>query len=209
MYRASTPKYFSENEIVSILSVLSKQKDIVLARVGLDLGARGGEVVELKWEDFDYSNRIVRIWDEKKDAERLCMMSDPTWGLLREYEGTIDRRKQRRVFPFSLRTANRRIKEWCKKAGIKRTVRFHMLRHTHVVQSRRAGRDWNWISQQTGDTVVTLIREYGMLSIEDRVDIANRYPILPNDIHTKGVTSSESRDTSTATASDTDGSKAE
>ncbi len=179
-YRASTPKYFSEKEISSILSVLSKQRDIVLARVSLDLGARVGEVVNLEWGNLDYSNRIVRVWDEKKDKERLCVMSEPTWGLLQEYEKTIDKRRQRRIFPFSEKTANRRIKEWCARAGIKRRVRFHMFRHTHVVQSRRAGRDWNWISQQTGDTVETLIREYGMLSLEDRTDIANRYPILPD-----------------------------
>jgi len=175
---ASSQKYFTQDEILAILSVLSEPEDILLARVGIDLGARVGEMVNLKWADLDFDRKVVTLWDEKKDKTRYCVLTDPTWELLRVHSEWVDKRVEKHVFPFSAKTADRKVKRWAHDAKIARRVRYHMLRHTHVVQSRRAGRDWNWLSQQTGDTVATLISEYGQLSIEDRQRIGNESPIV-------------------------------
>ena len=107
-------------------------------------------------------------------------MSQPTWNLLKTYSDLVDKRIEKKVFPFGYKTINRRIKGWAKEAGVYREnkIRWHMLRHTLVVQSRRAGRDWDWISQQTGDNVSTLIREYSRLSIEDRQKVQDENPIF-------------------------------
>lgn len=179
---ASTQKYLTQDEMFRILSVLSSPEDVLLARVGIDLGARVGEVVNLPWTNVDFRERIIHIWDEKKDLPRDCTMSEPTWKLLENYANSIDKRVQRVVFPFSAKTANRRVKEWAKAAGIERRVRWHTWRHTFVVQSRRAGRDWDFIAQQTGDRVATLIEEYSKLSIEDRIRVTNEHPIIPGGI---------------------------
>ncbi|MDD1772270.1 MAG: hypothetical protein LUQ09_05050 [Methanomassiliicoccales archaeon] len=52
------------------------------------------------------------------------------------------------------------------------------MRHTHIVQSGRTGWDWDWISQQTGDSLATLIKWYSRLSLEDRHEIGNETQLI-------------------------------
>jgi len=197
-FGASTISYFSSSEISAIMSVFDRTEKKVLDklarfpnghshyssrlikikqrrlmfRMGLELGPRVSEIIGIRWEDLDAQRHIVTVWDEKKDMHRYCVMPTGLWKELAEYGGTIDKR-EKRLFPITDKTANRWLKELAEAAGIQRRVWWHMMRHTHVVQSRRAGRDWDWISQQTGDSVATLIKWYSKLSIEDRHEIGN------------------------------------
>jgi len=198
---ASNIKYFTQKEIHALLSVLSRStmekgqdplkltarrvQDKTLFILGLDLGARVSEVDGLHWEQVDFEKKVINIYDEKKDVWRVCTISQPTWALLKTYSEMVDKRIEKKVFPFGYKTMNRRIKEWADLAGVKRIdedgknkVVWHMLRHTHVVQARRAGRDWDVIAQQTGDKVATLIQEYSKLSIEDRQKVQDENPIF-------------------------------
>lgn len=195
---ASTISYFSSAEISALMSVFDraekktldklarsphghsrygahlikiKQRRLMF-RMGLEIGPRVSEIIGIRWEDLDADRLIVTVWDEKKDVHRFCTMPDGLWEELAAYRGMVDRR-QGLLFPITDKTANRWLKELAEAAGIKRRVWWHMMRHTHVVQSRRAGRDWDWISQQTGDSVATLIKWYSKLSIEDRHEIGN------------------------------------
>ena len=175
---ASSLKYLTQNEIHAILAVLHEEQNRLMFFLGLDLGARVSEIAGLRWDCINWTNKFITIWDEKKDKGRTCTISQGTWELLKTRRKLIDERKDKLVFPISHKTFNRRIKEWAKKAGIERRVRWHTLRHTYVIQSRRAGRDWNEISQQTGDTLATLVHAYGSLSIEDRVISTESKPLI-------------------------------
>jgi integrase len=161
--------------------------------LGLDLGARVSEIAGLRWDCINWTNKFVTVWDEKKDCWRTCTLSPDTWGLLKAKKDRADMRTEKLVFPISHKTFNRRIKAWAVKAGMTKYVRWHTLRHTYVIQARRAGRDWNEISQQTGDTLETLVGTYGSLSIEDRVEMTEKKPLIPglsstpkNDAETSG-----------------------
>jgi integrase len=169
--------YFKTEEIVGILSVLHEEQDRLLFLVGLELGGRVSEVSTLKWSNVNFGEKYLVVWDEKKDKYRVCTLPENVWGHLREYAKKVDKRKEDRVFPYSSKTLNRRIKEWARLAGITRRVRWHTLRHTYVVESRKKGRDWSLISAQTGDTAATLIQEYSKLSLEDRQKMTNEKPL--------------------------------
>ena len=180
---ASPQKYFTESEIQAILSVLHKWQDRLLFMVGLELGSRVSEVSSLKWANVNFQEKYVVIWDEKKDRYRACVLPQEVWTGLWEYAKTIDKRVGKRVFPYSSKTLNRRIKQWAKDAGITRRVRWHTLRHTYVVESRNKGREWSLISAQTGDTAATLIQEYDKLSLEDRQKMTDERPLTEVEKH--------------------------
>jgi len=178
--QASNINYFTESEISRILTVLHEGENRLLFLVGLELGCRVSEIKGLKWSDLQTKDLpyYVVLWDEKKDRHRVCTLPDYIWKLLRQHRKEVDERGEKRIFPYSESTINRRIKEWAKDAGISRRVRWHCLRHTYVVQSRAKGRDWSIISMQTGDTPATLISVYSQLSLEDRHKLSNESPIV-------------------------------
>ena len=200
---ASSPeksiKYLTEAEIKAILSALRSEENGLLFRMGLDLGARASEIATptpkptkdtvpkpdltaLRWSNVRFKEEQVILWDEKKDRYRVCQLSKANWKLLKAYSKREDviaaRRHDDRVFPISTRTLNRRLKEWAKDAEIEHPVHWHMIRHSYVIHSRRAGRDWRAISQQTGDSIVTLMKTYGYLSLEDTQEIIDKHPLL-------------------------------
>jgi integrase len=181
--QASKVNYFTESEISRILTVLHEEENRLLFLVGLELGARVSEIKGLKWSDLQTKDLpyYVVLWDEKKDRHRVCTLPEYIWKLLREQQKKVDQRREKRIFPYSESTINRRIKEWAKNAGIDRRVRWHCLRHTYVVQSRAKGRDWSIISMQTGDTPATLISTYSQLTLEDRHRISDESPIVKGD----------------------------
>jgi integrase len=200
---ASSPekgiKYLSEAEIKAILSAPLSAEDGLLFRMGFDLGARASEIARptpkptkdtkpkpdntaLRWSNVRFKEQQVIVWDEKKDVYRVCQLSKGSWKLLKAYSKSEEviarRRHDDRVFPFSTRTLNRRLKEWCKEAGIEHPVHWHMMRHSYVVHSIRAGRDWRVIAQQTGDRVSTLMKTYSFLSLEDTQEMIDKHPLL-------------------------------
>lgn len=187
---ASEVNYFTQNEIQSFLSVLNNAENRLMFMIGLELGARVSEVAGLRWDNINWTNKYITVWDEKKNLWRTCTISRETWDMLKERKKLVDARKDKLVFTYSTKTFNRYFKAWAAAAGVSRTrvlpksgkqvdgIRWHMLRHTYVVQSIRAGREWNEIAQQTGDTLGTLVHTYGHLSIEDRVESTDNKPLI-------------------------------
>jgi len=192
--------HFSESEIRAILSTITNEESRLLFLVGLDLGARASEIATptpktdekakpmhiercgVRWSRINFKEEYVVIWDEKKDQLRTCQLQKSTWKALKEYSKREDVLKRRRyddrVFPCSTRTINRRLAEIAKDAGIEHSVHWHMMRHSFVIHSRRAGRDWKFIAQQTGDKVSTLMETYSDYSLEERQEIIDKHPLL-------------------------------
>lgn len=192
--------HFSESEIRAILSTIANEERRLLFLLGLDLGARASEIATptpktdekvkpmhiercgVRWRNINFKEEYVVIWDEKKDQYRTCQLQKSTWKALKEYSKREDvlklRRHDDRVFPYSSRTINRRLNEMAKDAGIERRVHWHMMRHSFVIHSRRAGRDWKFIAQQTGDKVSTLMETYSSYSLEERQEIIDKHPLL-------------------------------
>ena len=172
-------KYLSEREINSLLSIIDNIEDKCLITLGIDSGGRVSEIVGILTSNIDYESQVIKIWDEKKDIWREWVVTSPTVQLIRMYLNSRSK-KSPELFPFTYKTANRRLKKWCKVSGIaQHKAHWHTLRHTYIVQSRMKERDIKAVQQQTGDSLLTLLRIYSNLSNEDRLKISEAKPILP------------------------------
>ena len=175
-------KYLTEREIEGLLSVIDNIEDKALITLGIDSGGRVSEVVGILTSNINHERQTIKIWDEKKDQWREWVVTKPTMQLIRMYLNSRQK-KDPRLFPFSYKTANRRLKRWCEVAEIpKEKAHWHTLRHTYIVQSRLRGRDIKAVQQQTGDSLLTLLRIYSNLSNEDRIKISESRPILPKEV---------------------------
>ncbi|MCK5560255.1 MAG: site-specific integrase [Thermoplasmata archaeon] len=175
-------KYLNITEIRCLLSEIDDLEDKCLITLGIDSGCRVSEITNISTSNIDYDSQTIKIWDEKKDQWREIVVTKQTLQLIKMYLNNRVK-KSPKLFNFSYKTANRRLKKWCKIIGIPdNKAHWHTLRHTYIMQSRLRGRDIKAVQQQTGDSLLTLLRIYSNLSTNDRVRISEDKPIIPEDV---------------------------
>jgi len=182
MNRSPIEKHLTDAEVRALVSASDTIEDNASTLFGLTSGCRVGEVVGLRVQDIAWDRQTCTVWDEKKDMTRTIILPKETLQALRMAINARIKLSEY-VFPFSYKTANRRLKALCRKAGIPpEKAHWHTLRHTFVVRARLAGWDMKAIQQQTGDSELTLLRVYSTLTPEERVTIAEEKPILPKGV---------------------------
>ncbi|TET90468.1 MAG: site-specific integrase [Methanomassiliicoccales archaeon] len=193
-----TDKYFNEADVRQLLSSIAILEDKALIAFGIDTGLRVSEVVGVITSNINFDENAVLAYDHKKDEWRNVIFTQPVGNLLQMYLNERSTKDQR-LFPFSWKTAERKVKRWCKVAGIKisdgtRKVNgkvvpegetyctWHYCRGTFMRMSRRVGRDMKVVQQNTGDSVRTILEYYGDLSLEDRAQEMEEKPIIPLEV---------------------------
>lgn len=136
-----------------------------------ETGLRVSDVVATECVHLDLKECRTYTYDHKKDVWRYIYYPDfvkyqiKQWLKFRQSVGI----KDKRLFPFSSKTANRILKNIAKKIefSYSKEISSHWLRHTYIRMSRASGRDIKAVQQNTGDTVKTLLDWYSDLSKED------------------------------------------
>lgn len=160
--------YLQPNEVKLLIDTIDNIEDKALIVTGIETGMRVSETTKgFKVEMINFADGTAKIWDEKKDIYRDIAIPTNALNLLRMYLNT-KKRKKGDVFPFSYKTANRKLMYWVKKAGIRKYANgkptnftWHKLRHSFVRLSAQAHRDPQAVAQQIGDRLTTVLRIYG------------------------------------------------
>jgi site-specific recombinase XerD len=136
------PVVLSKKEVEKILAVTINLKHRAAIMVAYSGGLRLGEVCMLKPTDIDASRKQVRIALGKGQKTRYTLLSPTLLATLREYwlryhpqvylfEG------RKKGHPISHGALRKAFDNSCGKAGIKKDVCFHTLRHsfaTHLLE---------------------------------------------------------------------------
>lgn len=103
-------------------------------------GIRKGELLALKWEDIDFSNKIISInktitrnhklqTPKTKTSNRTIMIDDLLLDELKTY--SIDKNSNEFIFDISFTQLLRIKNYYCKKANVKQ-IKIHEFRHSHA-----------------------------------------------------------------------------
>jgi len=136
------PVVLSKKEVEKILAVTVNLKHRAAIMAAYSGGLRLGEVCMLKPTDIDVSRKQVRIALGKGQKTRYTLLSPTLLATLREY--WLRYRPQVYLFegqkkgrPISHGALRKAFDNSCSKAGIKKEVCFHTLRHsfaTHLLE---------------------------------------------------------------------------
>ncbi|PMP95234.1 MAG: hypothetical protein C0169_05570, partial [Thermodesulfobacterium geofontis] len=129
-------RYLSKEEEERLLQVLDSGKNKILKNVvllSLHTGMRLGEVLNLKWENVDFKNKVLVLFpDQTKNKKRhVIPLNKIAYKALKEQE-TMKLLKCPYVFHRNgrkIKSIKDGFKNALKKAGIE-DFRFHDLRHT-------------------------------------------------------------------------------
>lgn len=140
--KKSLPEVVSKEEVNLLLKNTENIKHKCIISLLYSAGLRRSELVNLKVTDIDSFRMLVRVKNAKGGKDRLTLLAKQTLTDLREYykiyrpkdwlfEGPL--RKQ-----YSSSSVRCIVKSAKEKAGIKRNITPHMLRHsfaTHLLES--------------------------------------------------------------------------
>ena len=148
------PEILSVREVKTLLAASHNLKHRAMLTLVYALGLRSGELIHLKIDDIDGERKVVHLKGAKGNKDRLLPLPDTLRDLLREYylkyqpqEYLFNGQNHATYSPQSLRKV---FNAACQKAGIRKKVTLHSLRHAYATHLLEAGTDVRVIQQLLG-----------------------------------------------------------
>lgn len=155
----------TRGEVEKLLAYVDNIQDHAFLVLGFYSGMRISEIIAIEEISLNESEGRIHIWDEKKDKYRDVYVPSLVFSVLKRYISTLKNRKDPRLFPFSKKTAERKIQSWTTRA-LNKPKSWHAVRHTYISLSRELGLPMEVIIANTGDTPATILTYYSKLSPE-------------------------------------------
>lgn len=164
-----------------LIGCIDKLEDKALIILGLTTGIRRGDIVNIEIENIYWNNETLKFFERKKDRYLTIPLEKNVVNLLKMYVNALPK-NQRYLFNFSDKTANRRLKKYVERVGIKKNITFHSLRATFVKRSKEEGRDIKMVCMITGDSERTILKHYSKWTDTELKERIDKMPIFREEL---------------------------
>ncbi len=168
------PQVLNKEEVEQLLEATLNIKHKLLMAVMYYGGLRLDEVISLKWTDFDYIRNIIHLKTTKGNKERAIFLHPKIKNLMEIF----GKKSEGLVFPsnregkLSSRTVELIVRHAAAKAGIKKRVTPHTLRHSFATHLLEAGADIRSIQQLLGHKDLKTTQIYTHVANKDLTNLA-------------------------------------
>jgi integrase/recombinase XerD len=159
------PNVLTKKEVQLLFDVTDNLKHKCILMTVYGSGLRLSEIIGLKVCDIDSKNMRIFIRQGKGKKDRYAILSQKSLEILREY-WKVYRPKdwlfegREKGTPYSGRGAQDLFKKAVKKAGIKKDVSIHVLRHSFATHMLEANVNLFHIKQLLGHSNITTTTVY-------------------------------------------------
>lgn len=174
------PKVLSENELDRLFRALPNIKHKAILLTAFSCGLRISETIKLKISDIDSERMQVFVERSKGKKDRYVMLSPLLLDVLRAYLTIHKPRPKKYLFegmeetmPYSVRSAQEIFKNACQKAGIRKQLSFHSLRHSFATHLLENGVDIRYIKDLLGHFDIKTTERYLHVAREKLIHIAS------------------------------------
>ena len=172
------PKVLGETELSRLFTALQNKKHKAILFTAYSAGLRVSEAVNLKLADIDSDRMQIFIERAKGKKDRYVMLSPVLLDILRNYIKEIKPTPLMYVFegeqpgnPYHTKTAQKIFQMAKEKAGIKKDVSFHSLRHSFATHLLEKGVDIKYIKDLLGHFDIKTTLRYLHVKREQLVNI--------------------------------------
>jgi site-specific recombinase XerD len=164
--RAQTlPTVLSREEVAQLLRVVRNLKHRALLTTAYSAGLRVAELTHLRITDIDSQRMVIHVRHAKGQKDRFVMLAESLVSVLREYWRRF--RPHEWLFPgqdpqrpLADRTAQRVCTVAARKAGLRKHVTVHTLRHSFATHLLEAGADLRVIQMLLGHSSLRTTARY-------------------------------------------------
>lgn len=158
--------YLTEPEIFSLIDVIDRADLLTFFIFGLHTGSRRSAVVTATPEKMDFLKWKAIVHEKKVKKDVAKYLTESFMKFLDRYIRDFNIKPTQRLFPLDAETYNQMLKVYGKKAGIRKVVTTHILKHTYVQQSHEHGVPAEVVVQQSGTELRTLQKWYSFVKEE-------------------------------------------
>ena len=182
-YNGRLPEVISEVEQKALLEIPNKKaptglRNYALMSIYLNLGLRVSEALNLEVDDVDWNSGKVVIRSGKGNRDRVLWLSDRDLGTLQQWRS---KRKCKSPYLFctlaggqlSDRYVRAFVSRYGKKAGIKKNVYPHILRHTFATDLLRETKNIRLVQKALGHVSISTTMIYTHI-VDDQLEEALR-----------------------------------
>ena len=149
------PNVLSKEEVRRILDSPINEKHRVMLSLIYACGLRRSEVIGLVPDDLERDRKLLRIRQSKGFKDRVVPLSDKVIVMVDQYITHFKPKKylfdgQYSGTRYSASSIDKVFREACRRAGIKKPVTLHGLRHSYATHLLEAGTDLRYIQELLG-----------------------------------------------------------
>ena len=175
------PTVLSKEEVISLLRTTRNLKHRAILAMIYSAGLRIGELLELKLAQIDILRRQIVIKNSKGRKDRVVVLAESMLPLLNNYLTTYTPHdyfaEGQGGGPYSAQSIRTFLQESCRRAGIRKKVTPHTLRHSYATHMLENGIDLRYIQELLGHSkpettmIYTHVSRKDILKIESPLDV--------------------------------------
>jgi integrase/recombinase XerD len=172
------PKVLGEDELAKLFNALTNLKHKAMLFTAYSAGLRVSEVAALKIKHIDSGRMQILVENAKGKKDRYVTLSPVLLDILRAYIKSYEIKPRTYLFEseqtytaYPARTIQRIFQLAKEKAGIKKEVGIHSLRHSFATHLLEKGTDIRYIKDILGHFDIKTTERYLHVSKKDLVNI--------------------------------------
>lgn len=148
------PVVLSESEVIALCRETGNLKHKCLLLLIYSSGLRISEVLNLRVDDIDVPRKVINVRGGKGKKDRITLLAkvwlDYGMSYLEQYKPKVFLFEGSGSGKYSARSVNQIIKRSARKAGIKKNISAHTLRHCFATHLLEQGADLRFIQTLLG-----------------------------------------------------------
>ena len=178
MKKRTLPDILTKEEEFLLLSQFNTRyptsfRNRCMILLALNTGLRVGDLINLQWQDIELDTGRAHIKHGKGKKDRVIFIRPIVLSDMVNMSTKMGREPTGLIFttlkgePIKTPYLRRMIADKAKKAGIKKRVHFHLLRHTYLTRLYQRTKDIRVVQEIAGHADISTTQIYTHISGED------------------------------------------
>ena len=180
----------SKGEVRQLFSQVQNPKHLALLMTTYATGLRASEVTRLRISDLSPERGTIRVIRGKGNRDRTVMLSPELWSILSTYMEKYEPKEW--LFegrdpsePYAVRSLQSIVQKARKKAGLRKTISTHTLRHSFATHLLESGTDVRLIQELLGHANIETTLRYTHVSARQLSKVVSPLDDLMADLRGK------------------------